>query len=303
MDKLFAIFHEWLLRASSPRHSSLQPNYQESPAHGLDFRLHYWLPFFPRLGGKIFYEQYFGKQVSLFGRSDLQHDPFVITTGVEFTPFPLLSMEIDHRMSKASRHYTLFNIRLNYRFGESLSSQLNPFSVAKMRFLNENRYNFVSRNHVIVFNYSEYTYDIFVSPASISAIEFASSTVSLKCPNTKTLAHFEWEAQNFIEAGGEITLVSAGKSNAEYTVKLPPHKLRLSSQRRTVPTNEYTLQVFAVDTSGQRSKTGTLSITVSQDPQVSIDRKYFLNGVLAQSRSFRGESSKWFLLFSLLQRL
>ncbi|HAZ7869357.1 TPA: hypothetical protein J7103_002585 [Escherichia coli] len=28
-----------------------------------------------------------------------------------------------------------------------------------------------------------------------------------------------------------------------------------------------------------------------------------LNGVLAQSRSFRGESSKWFLLFSLLQRL
>ncbi|MEB2694235.1 hypothetical protein QJQ08_00165 [Chlamydia suis] len=45
----------------------------------------------------------------------------------------------------------------------------------------------------------------------------------MKCPNTKTLAHFEWEAQNFIEAGGEITLVSAGKSNAEYTVKLPPH--------------------------------------------------------------------------------
>ncbi|EGQ8013351.1 hypothetical protein ACVP6W_003221 [Vibrio cholerae] len=29
----------------------------------------------------------------------------------------------------------------------------------------------------------------------------------------------------------------------------------------------------------------------------------YLNGVLAQSRSFRGESSKWFLLFSLLQRL
>lgn len=263
---------------SSKSPSSVRPNYQEAPAHGLDLRLHCWLPFLPRLGGKIFYEQYFGKNVSLFGRTDLQNNPFVITTGAEFTPFPLLSLGLDHRISSNSRHYTMFNLRLNYQFGESFVAQLNPHAVARMRFLNENRYNFVSRNNVIVFNYTEDAYNILVTPSTISDVEYTSLTVLLKCPDTKTISYFEWESREFTEAGGEISLVTSGKSEAEYKITLPPHKLQLASKQKTTPTNNYVLNIFAVDSTGQRSKTGTLTVTVNQDPQISINWQYLLNG-------------------------
>lgn len=47
-------------------------DYEERPANGWDVRAQYWLCFLPQLGGKLIYEQYYGKEVALFGRDNRQ---------------------------------------------------------------------------------------------------------------------------------------------------------------------------------------------------------------------------------------
>ncbi len=45
-----------------------------------------WLPFYPQLGAKLVYEQYYGDEVALFGTDNLQKDPHAVTLGLEYTP-------------------------------------------------------------------------------------------------------------------------------------------------------------------------------------------------------------------------
>lgn len=46
--------------------------YEERPARGWDIRAESWLPFYPQLGAKLVYEQYYGDEVALFGTDNLQ---------------------------------------------------------------------------------------------------------------------------------------------------------------------------------------------------------------------------------------
>lgn len=46
--------------------------YEERPARGWDIRMESWLPFYPQLGAKLVYEQYYGDEVALFGTDNLQ---------------------------------------------------------------------------------------------------------------------------------------------------------------------------------------------------------------------------------------
>lgn len=75
-------------------------DYDERPADGFDLRAQGWLPAYPQVGGKLVYEQYRGDEVALFGKDDRQKNPYAVTAGVNWTPFPLLTLGVDQRMGK-----------------------------------------------------------------------------------------------------------------------------------------------------------------------------------------------------------
>ncbi len=56
-----------------------------------------WLPFYPQLGAKLVYEQYYGDEVALFGTDNLQKDPHAVTLGLEYTPVPLVTVGTDYK--------------------------------------------------------------------------------------------------------------------------------------------------------------------------------------------------------------
>lgn len=128
-------------------------DYDECPANGYDLRAQGWLPAYPQIGGKLVYEQYYGNNVALFGKDNLQHNPYAVAAGIEWTPFPLLSVGVDERMGKGGQNETSMNMRVTWRPGDSLSSQLSPDSVAASRLLISNRYDLVDRNNDIVLEY------------------------------------------------------------------------------------------------------------------------------------------------------
>ncbi|HDR2357193.1 TPA: inverse autotransporter beta domain-containing protein, partial [Enterobacter roggenkampii] len=69
-------------------------DYDERPANGFDLRANAYLPSWPNLGGNLKYEQYFGKGVSVSGSASpdsLKDNPVIITAGVDYTPFPLMT--------------------------------------------------------------------------------------------------------------------------------------------------------------------------------------------------------------------
>lgn len=92
-------------------------DYQERPARGWDVRAQYWLPALPQLGGKLTYEQYFGKEVALFDIDSRQRDPHAITAGVNYTPVPLLAFSAEQRQVDGSKAETRFGVDMNYQLG------------------------------------------------------------------------------------------------------------------------------------------------------------------------------------------
>lgn len=78
-------------------------DYEERPANGWDLRAQAWLPALPQLGGSLTFEQYYGKEVGLFGKDSRQRNPHAVTAGVNYTPFPLLTLSAEHRQGNRGR--------------------------------------------------------------------------------------------------------------------------------------------------------------------------------------------------------
>lgn len=135
------------LRLSDWRQSQDFADYDERPANGFDIRAQAYLPSYPQLGGKLMYEKYYGKEVALFGKNDRQSDPQAVTVGLEHTPFPLMTWGIDHKAGSGGQSDTQINLGFTYRFGESLSKQLDPSAVAVMRSVAGSRLDVVERNN------------------------------------------------------------------------------------------------------------------------------------------------------------
>ncbi len=74
-------------------------DYDERPATGFDVRAEAYLPTYPKLGGSIKYEKYFGKGVHLGTGVDpdkLKDDPYALTLGINYTPIPLITLKGEH---------------------------------------------------------------------------------------------------------------------------------------------------------------------------------------------------------------
>ncbi|MNB84812.1 Invasin [compost metagenome] len=130
-------------------------DYNEKPADGFDLRAEGYLPAYPQLGAKIMYEKYHGDQVALFDTDHLQKNPSAITTGLSYTPVPLVSLGMDYKQGQDSLQETQFQLNIRYEFGRSLAYQFDPDSVRVERSLAGSRYDLVERNNTIVMQYQK----------------------------------------------------------------------------------------------------------------------------------------------------
>ncbi|MBC8954273.1 inverse autotransporter beta domain-containing protein [Xenorhabdus sp. PB62.4] len=127
--------------------------YHERPANGYDINGEFYLPFYPNLGSKLSYEQYFGDNVTLFDWKTKQKNPALAKIGLKYTPIPLITIGADYKQGTGNHTEMQFLANLNIKLGASLSEQLSPDNVASMRTLAGIRYDLVERNNNIVLDY------------------------------------------------------------------------------------------------------------------------------------------------------
>jgi adhesin/invasin len=130
-------------------------DYDEKPADGFDIRAEGYLPAYPQLGASIMYEKYYGDQVALFDKDDLQKNPSAVTVGLSYTPIPLITAGIDYKRGQDSMDETHFSLNLRYEIGQSWQSQISPDGVALRRSLAGSRYDLVERNNEIILQYKK----------------------------------------------------------------------------------------------------------------------------------------------------
>jgi len=101
----------------------------------------------PQLGGKLTYEEYDGREVTLLGVNNRQKNPDAITAGVTYTPVPLMTLGAERRMEHDGKSNTCFTLGINYQWGVPWRSQLDVSAVAGMRSLAGSRHELVDHNN------------------------------------------------------------------------------------------------------------------------------------------------------------
>lgn len=260
-------------RLSGWRPSRDFTDYNERPASGGDLRAKAYLPTLPQLGGTLIYEQYRGERVALFGKDNLQRNPYALTAGLNYTPIPLLTVGVEQRMGKSRQHETQWNVQMDYRLGESFRAQFSPSQVEGRRLLAESRYNIVERNANIVLEYQKQNnLKLTLSPAVLSGQPGQVYPIDARVSTQYTLQHIVWNDAGLIAAGGKLIPVNA----TNYSVVLPAYKriVQTSSvaeaqKEAELTANSYTLSATAVDINGNSSTPSALTIIVQQ-PQFNI---------------------------------
>ncbi|PTT46089.1 inverse autotransporter beta domain-containing protein, partial [Aeromonas sp. HMWF016] len=232
-------------------------DYDERPADGFDLRAEAYLPRLPQVGGKLMFEQYFGDEVALFGNgeSERQKDPHAVTAGVTYTPFPLLTAGVEHRMSSGGENDTSFNLGLTYQMGVPLDKQLNGDSVAARRTLAGSRMDLVDRNNQIVLEYKKQEVISASLPPSVEGSAEGEELVKVEVNARYGLKEVAWDAAALVAAGGVLTPVSAN----EVKVTLPAYQ---AAARAEYDPNSYILGAVAYDTKGNASARITTNVIV-----------------------------------------
>ncbi|MDN8600267.1 Ig-like domain-containing protein [Citrobacter sp. S2-9] len=130
-------------------------DYNEKPADGYDVRAEGYLPAYPQLGAKLMYEQYYGDKVALFDTDHLQSNPSAVTTGLSYTPVPLVQLAVNYKRGQDSLDDTQFQVNFRYDLGRPWAYQVDPESVRLERSLAGSRYDLVERNNQIVLQYKK----------------------------------------------------------------------------------------------------------------------------------------------------
>lgn len=237
----------------------LDNDYEARPANGWDVRAEGWLPAWPHLGGKLVYEQYYGDEVALFDKDDRQSNPHVITAGLNYPPFPLMTFSAEQRQGKQGENDTRFAVDFTWRPGSAMQKQLDPNEVAARRSLAGSRFDLVDRNNNIVLEYrkKELVRLTLTDPVTGKSGEVKSLVSSLQ---TKyALKGYNVEATALEAAGGKV--VTTGK---DILVTLPAY--RFTSTPET--DNTWPIEVTAEDVKGNFSNREQ-SMVVVQAPMLS----------------------------------
>ncbi|HBO22441.1 MAG TPA: hypothetical protein DD649_06070, partial [Providencia sp.] len=252
------------MRTSSWRSASeLDNDYNARPANGWDLQAEGWLPSYPNIGGNLKFEQYFGDDVALFGKDKRQKDPLATTVGVNWTPFSLVTLNAEHKISgKLSE--TSAKVQFTWALGKTLAEQLDPTKVGDSRRLMGNRYDFVNRNNNIVLEYQKKTLISLSLPAKIQGQSGDELPIINALTTKYPLDNLVVQAPEFLSAGGKINL-----NGAATQVKLPSYKVAMTEQERQ-KINLYRLTVTASDTKGNISPQATTLIEVTNSGVLSI---------------------------------
>lgn len=241
-------------RLSNWRTSDDVIDYNERPANGWDIRTEGYLPAYPQLGAKLIFEQYYGKEVGLFGKDHRQENPHAYTAGLTYTPVPLITFGAERRFGLNDNSDNKFNVDVQYRLGESLSSQLDPDNVRAMRLLSGNRYDFVNRNNDIVLEYKKKTLVFLSITPTINGYAKEEKDLGVQVHSKYPVKQIEWSADRLIANGGKIN----HNNNLSYSIILP-HHITGSSEK-----NSYTISAVAIDEQGNRSDPVQSKVTVDQ---------------------------------------
>ena len=229
-------------------------DYDERPANGYDLRAEAYLPAYPQLGGSLMYEKYRGDEVALFGKDNLQSDPYAITAGLTYTPVPLVTAGVEHRVGKGGQDDTQFTLEFNYQLGTPWGEQTDTGRVAAHRSLAGSRTGLVERNNNIVMEYKKQELVTLSLPETLSGNAGDTITLSATVQGKYGVDRVEWDTAAFQLAGGRV--VETSKTALALT--LPPYQ----AGRSAVP-NEHLISAVAYDARGNHSPRDTTRIQVS----------------------------------------
>ncbi|MDN0105482.1 Ig-like domain-containing protein [Yersinia rochesterensis] len=243
-------------------HQSVLSNmedYNERPANGFDVRALAYLPAYPQLGGSLMYEKYFGKGVALNGGTtspnDLGDSPSALTIGANYTPIPLITVDVAHKNGQNTSNELQLGLNFNYRFGVPWIDQINKDAVGLMRSLAGSRYDLVDRNYNIVMQYQKQDLINLTLPATISAHALENVTLTGAVSSKYGTDRVEWSAPVLITAGGALAALTTESA----AVRLPAYQHRQNI-------NSYQVSAVAYDIRGNKSNTATTQIIVQESP-------------------------------------
>ncbi|ENH0410836.1 inverse autotransporter beta domain-containing protein [Escherichia coli] len=237
----------------------LDNDFEARPANGWDLRAEGWLPAWPQLGGKLVYEQYYGDEVALFDKNDRQSNPHAITAGLNYTPFPLLTLSAEQRQGKQGENDTRFAVDLTWQPSSSIQKQLNPDEVAGRRSLAGSRYDLIDRNNNIVL---EYRKKELIRLSLLDPVKGKSGEIKPLVSSLQTkyaLKGYNIEAAALEAAGGKVS--TSGK---DITVTLPGYRFTNTPETD----NTWSIDVTAEDVKGNMSR-HEQSMVVIQAPTLS----------------------------------
>ncbi|EFH7915303.1 hypothetical protein GVR63_00440 [Escherichia coli] len=237
----------------------LDNDFEARPANGWDLRAEGWLPAWPQLGGKLVYEQYYGDEVALFDKNDRQSNPHAITAGLNYTPFPLLTLSAEQRQGKQGENDTRFAVDLTWQPSSSMQKQLNPDEVAGRRSLAGSRYDLIDRNNNIVL---EYRKKELIRLSLLDPVKGKSGEIKPQVSSLQTkyaLKGYNIEAAALEAAGGKVS--TSGK---DITVTLPGYRFTNTPETD----NTWSIDVTAEDVKGNLSR-HEQSMVVIQAPTLS----------------------------------
>lgn len=243
--------------------TELAHKYDARPARGWDIQAQSWLPMYPNIGGNIKFEQYFGDDVALMGKDHRQKDPMATTLGLNWTPFPLMTLSADHKMS-AKLSETSGKVQFTWAFDKSFAEQIDPSRVAETRLYSGNRHDFVQRNNNIVLEYQKKKTFQLALPQTIRGETGQQLPLVKSLTSEFPLKKIVWNAPELLVAGGTI---SSSDQNA--TVKLPAYK-KASTLQQSQQLNRYRVSAVAYDINGNTSPSMTTFVEVFDSKAIFI---------------------------------
>ncbi|HBM9259786.1 TPA: intimin-like inverse autotransporter SinH [Citrobacter freundii] len=265
--------------------------YEERPARGWDIRAESWLPFYPQIGGKLVYEQYYGDEVALFGTDNLQKNPHAVTVGLNYTPVPIVTLGADYKAGTGDNADLSINATVNYQLGTPLTAQLDPENVKVQRSLMGSRHDFVERNNFIILEYREKDpLDVTLwlkadsanthpecviqdTPEAAVGLEKCLWTVNALINHHYKIISASWQSKS---NGGRTLVMPVVKADAltegnnnRWNLVLPAWVNADTDAERTA-INTWKVRMTLEDEKGNKQNSGIVEITVQQDRKIEL---------------------------------
>lgn len=265
--------------------------YEERPARGWDVRAEAWLPFYPQLGGKLVYEQYYGDEVALFGTDNLQKNPHAVTVGMNYTPVPLLTLGADYKAGTGDNTDLSLNATMTYQFGTPLAAQIDPDNVKTQHSLIGSRTDFVDRNNFIVLEYREKDpLDVTLwlkadetnehpecviqdNPEAGIGLEKCKWTINALINHHYKIVTASWQAKNNANRILVMPVVKANtltEGNKNRWNLVLPAWVNASTEEARQALNAWKVRITLTDEKGNTQNSGVVDITVRQDRQIEL---------------------------------